>query len=242
MTGMDPQELLEQAAFIFRGSVQRLNATTVSLVDPDERTAVVRIDQILRAPSALRAQVGSELTIQLREPGGVRPGQQTVFFTSGWLYGETLAVTEVGHFDDLPQRLSEEIDAEGPDRVRIRLRERVATSDLIVLGAIVELRQSRRARRRRAPESEHDPIWWEARIGIEAILKGQHGDETITFLFPASRDVMWYRSPKPEPHQDGIWLLHRGEAPLVDEAAYTALDPLDFQPRDQREQIASLAG
>ena len=51
--------------------------------------------------------------------------------------------------------------------------------------------------------SEHDPRWWEATIEVEAFLKGRAREKTVTMLFPSSRDVMWYASPKPQPSSRG---------------------------------------
>ena len=50
MTALPLQELASQATLIFRGTVERLNATTMSAVPVTENTAVVRVDEVFEAP------------------------------------------------------------------------------------------------------------------------------------------------------------------------------------------------
>ncbi len=64
---------------------------------------------------------------------------------------------------------------------------------------------------------------------------------------PRSTDELWIDSPKFVPGQEGVWLLHRdqqerGAAAMRVSGALTALDPIDFQPRDRLEQVRSLLG
>ena len=89
--------LARQAQFIFTGTVSRLNAVTVAAFEPNPNTAVVRVDEVVQAPPALGDQTGKEITVWLKRPGTVVAGQQALFFTNGWLFGETIAVQEVAH-------------------------------------------------------------------------------------------------------------------------------------------------
>src|SRR5690242_4863229 len=91
-----PEGLTRAAQFIFRGTVQKVGAANLSIVQADPSTAVVRVDEMLKAASSLGDFTGREITVQLAKPKDATPGEQAVFFTNGWLYGETLAVVEVG--------------------------------------------------------------------------------------------------------------------------------------------------
>ncbi len=73
------ESLTRQATFIFKGTVVKLNATTMSAVRASESTAVVRIDELIDAPGAPSDLPGKEITVQLREPASVRAGQQLFF-------------------------------------------------------------------------------------------------------------------------------------------------------------------
>ena len=44
---------IENAKFLFKGTVQKVNASTLSHVPKDAHTVIVRVDEILHAPPAL---------------------------------------------------------------------------------------------------------------------------------------------------------------------------------------------
>jgi hypothetical protein len=115
---------------------------------------------------------------------------------------------------------------------------RIADSDLIVVGKVIDIRSS--SENRTGPLSEHNPQWSEALIHIKAVKKGGLPDHNFTVFFPASFDVRWYKSPKLRLHQEGIFILHRQTIEDLGINGYTALDPLDVQPTDQLERISML--
>ncbi len=64
--------------------------------------------------------------------------------------------------------------------------------------------------------------------------------------FPASNDVRWYKAPKFQTGQEGVFLLHKEQlaqhvrgmtAPELAPEEYTALHPADFQPLDELPRI-----
>jgi hypothetical protein len=124
------------------------------------------------------------------------------------------------------------------------LRDRLTRAELVLLGTVTVLRRVDVAHPR---ISEHDPDWRDATIKVERQLKGSltPGSDTVHVLFPASQDVRWFQSPKFTQGQVGIFLLHLGELPATAipktaEPAYTALNSLDFQDRDQVSRITRL--
>src|SRR3982074_3201212 len=90
------REWAGQSKFIFRGTVRRENAATMASVPPEAGTAVVLVDEVVKAPQALSGIAGREITLLPAEGSSMKAGQSAVFFTSSWLYGESLAVVEVG--------------------------------------------------------------------------------------------------------------------------------------------------
>lgn len=92
-----PEELAQQARFIFRGTVEQLQAATMTNVPVTGRTVVVRVDEVIQAPSALAHVAGQRITVQLGSRERVTVGQQAVFYTNGWLFGESVAVQSIGH-------------------------------------------------------------------------------------------------------------------------------------------------
>jgi hypothetical protein len=77
---------------VFRGTVQRVAAANLDLVQADASTVVVRVDEVLKAPSSVGDFTGREITVKLLKGGAAIAGEQAVFFTNGWLYGAELIV------------------------------------------------------------------------------------------------------------------------------------------------------
>jgi hypothetical protein len=234
------ENLLPSAGLVFVGTIRRLAAATMPGVPVSDRTAVVRIDEILRAPRVLGERAGTDVTVLLARVSGTRVEQQAVFFTTSWMYGSGLAVAEVGRMEPeggLRRRIA---DAEA--RVAERaLRERLARASLVVTGKVA---RTQPAEQRSRMVSEHDPDWWEAVVEVESLEKGRLPAPRMSVLFPNSTDELWIDSPKFRVGQNGIWILQKNQqergAPVFRVPGYTALDPLDFHPREQRDRIRSL--
>jgi hypothetical protein len=74
------------------------------------------------------------------------------------------------------------------------------------------------------------------------VIKG-HASKEITLLFPVSLDVKYnfpHESPKFHVDQEGIFLLHKQQIKELNMEAFTALDPTDFQPKDQLAHIEAI--
>jgi hypothetical protein len=248
----------EKAEFVFRGTVLATGQATMAHVEATERTAIVRVDEVLRAPEALRLATGQSVTV-VGEDVPPPAGQQAVFFTFGMIFGATIAVHSLGHDDVLAADNEARASASPADPVdqhkAQRADDRFATADLVVTGQVRSVRMldggpipaaaalgnSELPRR----VSEHEPLWQEATIDVHEVHKGAPPSGPVVVRFPASMDVMWFRAPKFRAGQAGVFLLHRGdeEAPegLHATAAvlgdtgqegdtFTALDPADFHP------------
>src|SRR5689334_3151552 len=92
-----PENLAAQAKFVFQGTVTKLKATTLPGVPATDHTVIVRVDQVVHAPDALVDLAGHEITVQLARGERVKPNQSVVFFTNGWIFGESVAVQSIGH-------------------------------------------------------------------------------------------------------------------------------------------------
>ena len=224
-------DLVPQASFIFAGTV--LDPTGSSMDFPiDAPTSVVRIDEILRAPADLGQQVGGAVTlVQPEAKSRRRGGRRAVFFTNGWLYGESIAVVEVGRMPVTGEARSrrsrnEILDSVAEDEER-PLAERLAAAELVVTGRVVALTQLESGDQ---GSSEHDPEWWEATVEVGTVLKGTSGAKRVGVTFAASRDVAWFRAPKMRAGERGVWLIHRGVGP--ERKALGVIDPLDAHPSE----------
>lgn len=93
-----PDELAAKARFVFRGTVEQLNAATLPEVRDTSNTAVVQVDETIHAPKALSHYTGRNITVQLADPAGLKVGDSAVFFTDAWLFGNAgVAVRSLGH-------------------------------------------------------------------------------------------------------------------------------------------------
>jgi hypothetical protein len=157
------------------------------------------------------------------------------------------------------------------------IADRVASADVVVRGRVTAVRVAAEerpaprtsARRgvtaaateapRRKPITEHDPQWREAEIEVDSVEKGP-GKRKVVVRFPGSDDVRWYKAPKFQPGQEGVFILQkaagepaaragarrgRATAAAAETAAgadtFTALDPDDFQPSERAPEIRALA-
>ncbi|HVF62013.1 MAG TPA: hypothetical protein VNJ70_19570 [Thermoanaerobaculia bacterium] len=158
------------------------------------------------------------------------------------------------------------------------IADRVASADVVVRGRVTAVRvapEERPAPRtgtrrgvtaaateapRRKPITEHDPQWREAEIEVDEVEKGGTAKKKVVVRFPGSDDVRWYKAPKFQPGQEGVFILQkaagqpaarpstrrgRAVAAAAETAAgadtFTALDPDDFQPSERAPEIRALA-
>jgi hypothetical protein len=232
-------ESLVRLPFIFSGRVERTAAATLPSVPVDDATVVVRVERVFRAPELFDDQTGRTITIQLRK-ADVKRGARALFFATGWLYGESIAVTEVGRASaDDENKLAGQLGDAESRAAESELLERVAAASLVVVGKVGRIAPPQKPEP--TGESEHEPDWFVAEIEVESVEKGRHpANEPALLAFPTSDDVQWYWRPKPQQGQEGVWILHREKLLGLPPGTFTALDPRDFQRRDQLENVRRL--
>lgn len=231
------EEMTRAAQLVFRGTVRKAGASNLNAIEPAGDTAVVRVDEVLKAPVGLEDLTGREVTVKLRQPGSAEPGAQEVFFTRGWLYGESLGLVEVGRTAGETGALRSRVAAASRREREETIRERLGRAALVVAGKVVETRP---AAIQQEGFSEHDPQWWEAVIEVDTVLKGPLPQKRIVLLFPASTDVIWAEAPKPEAGWDAVWLLYKDQAPGLRADAYTALKPWNVMSREDERTVRRL--
>jgi hypothetical protein len=257
------------ATFIFRGTVKKLRSASMKSVPVDDRTAIVRVDQVIEAPKSLAAFAGQDITVQLAGRKKISAGDELVFHAEGWIFGDSIAVQSV---NQEPAKESHALSRSGDpvqhhaDR---RLRERFDDADVIVSGRVSAVRlpaeethrglRALRASETHKPVSEHDPKWREAVVEIDDVHKGSIKKKQVVVHFPSSTDVRWYKAPKFHPGQQGFFMLHKTKikkaspkaaglraaakaaAPAMEEfEGYTALHPADFHPIADPHGMAAL--
>lgn len=234
--------LIQRAGFIFRGTVQKAAASNVKALPGSANTIIVRVDEILKSPKALESVLGKDVTVQLQRASTLKEQQQAVFLTSGFLYGENIAVKEVSTVTARvdSKTLATQITQAGVQSSEQALLARIVSSTLVITGKVVELTPliSKEASLRR---SEHDPELWRADVEIATVEKGQKPDSgRIAVLFAKSDDERWILSPKYTVGQQGIFLLHSDAAKLIGQSGLSTVNQLDFQPASQIETVRRL--
>jgi len=200
------------------------------------------VDDVIYNAGVVSDVRGSDITVQLLTAGSLKEGERAVFFSNVVTYGESLLVAEVGHTESSKEGLEsirgqvKEAQARMPEE---QLQKRIAQADLIVTGTITAARPTAETQQH-PPASEHDPLWWEATVKVQSVEKGPAQKGNLVFFFPHSDDLRWFASPKFKEGQQGVFLLHRTEDASLRVRGFTALNALDFQPMEQRENVQRL--
>jgi len=227
------EKLTRASQLIFRGTVERPGAVNLAILKGGEDTAVVRIDEVLHVPGLLEVVRGQEVTLRLRQPGSVKAGETAVFFTRSWLYGENLALVETGHTAP-GTAVPAQIVATHRKMAQEALRERLDKAALVVTGRVIETRPS--AIVDRLHGTEHDPVWQEAVIAVDHVVKGDPRTARAVLLYPGSNDISWHRAFKAQKGQDGVWLL---ESSPDAAGMYTVSTPMSLMAR---QDLATVEG
>jgi hypothetical protein len=226
------ESLTRSAGFIFRGTVVTAGAANLSIVEPNARTAIVRVDEVLRSRGALDDFTGREVTVLLR--AALPEGARRVFFTDVQFLGESLGVREVGRARGAPTEIAAAVRGAGLRIFDQDLAARLAAADLVLSGRVLE---TRAIAAEPGITSEHDPQWREALLEVESVVKGKVGEKSVSFLYPSSLDVFWASVPKPRVGEVGTWLLHL-RVPEEGAAVYAAVEPTDLMTAAEAKAAA----
>jgi hypothetical protein len=244
---MPERDAVEQAPFIFKGTVSKTRASNVAAVPAAPDTAVVRVDEILKAPDVFRAFAKKTITVKLKPGTSVRAEQRALFLTAGWMYGDSIAVREVALASPtldsaaLTDLIADVERAKG-DRA---LSGRIAASATVVAGRVADV-SPLQAADKAGLRSEHDPDFWRAEIEVIGVEKpGARVGERVTVFFPHSTDEFWLKSPKLSNGQQAIFLLHKVPPDARDlkfaaDSGYLVTDALDVQPLGTLDRVRSL--
>jgi hypothetical protein len=237
-------ERVRAAPFVFSASVLKTGASSVSTLPAAEGLAVLKVDAVARAPAVVGSLRGKRIT--LRCASTPRVGDKAVYYAAGWLYGDGLALVEIAR-EAMPKIGRDWIEkiarAElwlADDRLASRLRD----AAMVVDGLVEQTEPAERKDDAPAtPRSEHDPLWWRARIAVGGVVKGPLPDPWVDAYFPSSVDEYWLDVPKLRVGQRGLFLLHRRAASRKESLqppGPALVDALDFQLPTQADRLQAL--
>ena len=117
------------------------------------------------------------------------------------------------------------------------LTARLAQAQMVVSGTVTAVDAP-------APEgppglSMHNPQWTRATVAVDSVEKGTVPGSSATLFFPASNDIAWSKAPKLTKGQQGIWLIHTGDA-AKGAPGPAVVDPLDSRPIGDLQRIRTL--
>jgi hypothetical protein len=225
-------------AFMFRGTVKKMRSATMKEVPVSDRTAVVRVEQVLEAPRSFAHYEGQDVTVELAGRKKVAVGDELIFQANSWMFGDSIAVRAVS-VERVTKTHALLLQRGGDPAVHRKsrhLEEHVNTADLVVSGQVSavtmppEVTMPALAAAGMAvppptimPVSEHDPKWRQAIIQVDETHKGSDDSRQVTVLFPASTDVLWYKAPKFQAGQKGTFILHKTKIETADHHALRGL-------------------
>jgi len=244
----DTEGFIRESTVIFKGRVEKERASNLKLLPASDQTVLVRVEEVLYAAKTMTDLKNEQVTVQLKEPNSLKPGDRATFFTTGWLYGENVALRETAHAsaeinsEALIKQIAD-VQGRGNDE---KLQARIRQATLVIAGKVLATHRYKREGNAET-NSEHDPDWWTAEIGVESYLKGQPAAATaapVTVLYAHSSDVMWLRSPKLKEGQQGLWIVTEykpgGLFPRAGKPFLVVLSPLDSYLPSERERIIRL--
>lgn len=239
-------ELVQRSSFIFAGTVQQVGRSSLRVLPPRPDLAVVKFEHGFLVNVVLGKLDGRPITVKLGQAFAAADTAQTerrfVFFTTAWVHGEEIAVSELGRLE-ADKKTEEEVAQAVAMLPELHLNQRIASAVLIVHGTVADI-----ARATNAPRtgSEHDPFWQSAVIEVRDVLKGKLATQPAKsrrgraiLLFPGTRDLAFRDTPRPRVGQEAVFLLHEAAAPLPPDA-HVAPDPADIQPPGSITKIRSI--
>lgn len=186
------------APFVFLGTVAKEHSSGAGAP-----ARAVRVDRVYFQGGTFDDQTGALVIVSGED---VPSRGQHLFHVEPTQFGALVRANLVAA--EPPREYTEDdVDRLKRAKRRQRLLSRVKGAELIFTGAVASTREWSGGGR---AESEHDPLFTRATATVTESVLGQPDGIRQEFVFAASDDVQWYRSPKPRPGVDAMFLLRRG--------------------------------
>lgn len=244
------KELVSSSGLSFTGTVESTGMSGREWPTGDDRTAVVRVKQVLHAPEQFVLPAGSKVIVQLApDQPPLGPSAQATFFANGLAYGDDLVVAEVGRLPGDAGAAQVEsragsvapvtaVQAAQAELAQDQVADHAAHAAAVVRGHVSGLAEVPPAR----PPGEHDPQWWIATLLVDRVAHGDvsqpaEGQFEVVVLYANSLDIQWREWPKPKAGQSQLWLLHRTPDERADLAVFELRHAIDLQPSQQLDLL-----
>ena len=252
------KDIAARSAIVVSGKVVRTNASEEPLLMASANTVVIKVSHMYAGSEIAGDQTGRNITAILSRPLRLKVGTEAMFFGNPRFVGKSLTMVDEG------EMLSAKTAEANPDlKIGLQARrdkpiqERLTSASTVFLGKVESVRplESNMDKKDQSRESfsEHDPEWHVAAVRVITPLRGSNKDAMVLVIYPASRDIMWFNSPKLQPGQEGVFITHnpvKGEEELMRATGVTAFmekqpavlvtQPFDVLPASDEARVRRL--
>jgi hypothetical protein len=234
------EEIRAEAPYIIRGTVVDGRDRAGDLPRPaGDRAIAVRVDATYLQKGTFEDQTGKVIAV-LNAGRALQPGKSYLIHAEPVLFGKGLGVRLIKAEEDR-QMGPNEVEGVAREQKDQELRSRLLEAEAVVSGSVTAIKP---IQQRRTFDTEHWPDWRLAIVKVDRVLKGGVKAGEVTFLFPASRDIRWYRSTKFQGGERGIFLLktsaEAAERQGIDAKQYFLIHPSDYQPAGRMNDVERL--
>lgn len=245
--------LAERSAVVVSGTVVKVNASEEPLQTPSANTVVVKVDQMLAGAEISGDQKDRNVTVVLSRPRNLKVGTSGVFFGNPRFIGKTMTIAGEGEILTNANRVTAQLERGTQSRRDKPVRDRLAAANRVFRGKVEEVRLVATDDRNREPAGEHDPEWQVATVRVLSPIRRATENETVLVIFPASRDIVWFNSPKLKVGDELIFITHKpkeaelplmrtsGAMPLIErQRAELVTHPSDVLPVAEQTRVVRL--
>lgn len=227
----------QEAPFVFQGVVRDVGENNLRGIPPSSAHALVKVEEVLLAPSNLGDLRGRTLTVVLAKPA--KKGMRGVWWATSWVFGDEIGVIEVERAAGLAiMRAAAEVVGARLAALDKLVADRVAGADLIVAGTVVSIEELG------LDGIAEGTTWRRALVRVSTVLKGQAGAEAM-IQFPGAGSPRWATAPRLVVDQQGVFILRRpAREPKMRKVkasgVWLALDPNDVHASSALARIEGL--
>jgi hypothetical protein len=204
--------LAGRSSIVVLGTITKVGASEEPILAPTNATVVIKIEQMFAGSEIAGDQTGRTATVIVSKPGDVKVGTKALFFGNPRFVGKTMTIADVG---ELPASAADERGAQAlaPALQAKRdapVRARLDIAQVVFRGTVESVRPLEQESKDRKPElrNEHDPEWQVAMVRVISAVRGTQNGAVVPVLFAASSDIMWFKSPKPKPGEEKLFIGH----------------------------------
>ena len=253
----DTQKLAERSSIVVLGKVLKTHASEEPLLAASSSTAVITVLEMYAGGEIAGNQKGRMVTVILHQPERLKEGEEMLFFGNPRFVGRTLTIADEGEVPAGGAEARSSMNRGLQVRRDQPVLARLAAATIIFRGAVEKITplaaQSAEGERSPAHPSEHDPEWQVATVRVITGMRGAEAGQSVTVLFPGSRDIEWFNAPHLRVGQEAVFLAHpveKEEAERYRNRALTAIlekpstalvtEPFDVLPASGEERVRGL--